>query len=1043
MKKLYSILFSVSTMGFLLILFAVALAAATFIENSYGSEAARAIVYNSWWLELIMVLLAVNLAANVIRYKLYRKGKLTMGIFHLSFILILIGAGVTRYFGYEGMMHIREGATSSVMESQEQYFNVTAEYGGEKKSAHSLFLVTSNAKDQVAEDINIGGKKISVRSVDYLQQAGQSLEPAENGSPVVEVVYPSGGQMQSEFLQPGGVMQIKNVTLGLDADADVQFSLTADTLRMVSKDSVANVDMTGKNSTMFAPGKSIVCAEKSIYSVRGSAFVIRRFLSSGVISAVPAEGAQTGTGALKIELSDNQKQEQVTVWTLQENKGPKYEGSIGGVKIAMWVGPKEIALPFSLTLKDFILDRYPGSNSPSSYASIVTLTDKEEGVTKDFRIFMNNVLKHRGYRFYQSAYDPDEKGTILSVNHDTWGTGITYAGYFFLFLGIILSIFNPSGFFFKLMKKVSADTAGELKNERIKGSAGSRTSLKNKNLRGKGLILLFLLSSFRAGAASSAPAPVPKDIAKEFSTVWVQDHDGRIKPFTTLAYEGVMKFSRSESLFDQNPEQVVLGMSVHPAQWQNVAMIAVNDSKLEEKLGVKGNKASYHDFFDSQGNYKLAEDIQSAYAKNPAFRGKYDNNVIKVDERLNVVFQLFNGDMFRFFPSPDPNDLNWYSPNSRLPSVAAGDSSFIKNSFKNFISALNSGNMGEAKKIITSIKDYQFKYGARLIPGKAKGNLEILYDHVNIFKLLSSWFVLFGFILLFLFFRSLFKGTPLPSLGMKIVVAGLVTGFVVQSAGLIIRGYISGHMPWSNGYESMIYIAWAGMLAGLIFARRNPMVLGAAAVLSGLTLFVAQMSWLNPEITNLVPVLKSYWLTIHVAIITASYGFLGVSAIIGLLNLIMAGFHNKSGIERVNVTIVRMTAINQAAMILGLYFLTIGTFIGGIWANESWGRYWGWDPKETWSLITIIVYTFITHMRLIKGFRGWFAVNFGSIVGMISVLMTYLGVNYYLSGLHSYGSGEGLQFPVILIVVFVIIGIVAYLAKKRGIELKKDVEFGE
>jgi cytochrome c-type biogenesis protein CcsB len=198
------------------------------------------------------------------------------------------------------------------------------------------------------------------------------------------------------------------------------------------------------------------------------------------------------------------------------------------------------------------------------------------------------------------------------------------------------------------------------------------------------------------------------------------------------------------------------------------------------------------------------------------------------------------------------------------------------------------------------------------------------------------------------------------------------------------------------------------------------------------------MSWLNPEITNLVPVLKSYWLTIHVAIITASYGFLGVSAIIGILNLLLADLQNQRNRQRISATIVRMTAINQASMILGLYFLTIGTFIGGIWANESWGRYWGWDPKETWSLITILVYSFITHMRWIPGFRGWFAVNLGSVVGLVSVLMTYLGVNYYLSGLHSYGSGEGLQFPIVLIIVFIVIGIIAFFAKKRGTVIEQD-----
>jgi cytochrome c-type biogenesis protein CcsB len=215
------------------------------------------------------------------------------------------------------------------------------------------------------------------------------------------------------------------------------------------------------------------------------------------------------------------------------------------------------------------------------------------------------------------------------------------------------------------------------------------------------------------------------------------------------------------------------------------------------------------------------------------------------------------------------------------------------------------------------------------------------------------------------------------------------------------------------------------------------MVLAAAAILSGLTLFVAQMSWLNPEITNLVPVLKSYWLAIHVAIITASYGFLGVGAIIGVVNLLMAASQNETNRGRITLTIEQLTFINEAAIILGLYFLTIGTFLGGIWANESWGRYWGWDAKETWSLISVLLYGFISHMRLIPGFRGWYAFNLASVLGLLSVLMTYLGVNYYLSGLHSYGSGEGLQFPIVLVVVFGFVGIMAFLAKKKENKFKE------
>jgi cytochrome c-type biogenesis protein CcsB len=267
-----------------------------------------------------------------------------------------------------------------------------------------------------------------------------------------------------------------------------------------------------------------------------------------------------------------------------------------------------------------------------------------------------------------------------------------------------------------------------------------------------------------------------------------------------------------------------------------------------------------------------------------------------------------------------------------------------------------------------------------------------------------------------------------------------LAGFLLHTFGLATRGYIAGHMPWSDGYESMIYIAWAGMLAGLIFARKNPMVMGAAALLSGLTLFVAQMSWLNPEITNLVPVLKSYWLAIHVAVITGSYGFLGVSAIIGLLNLILASMVNPENKERVQRNIRHMTWINEAAMTLGLYLLTIGTFLGAIWANESWGRYWGWDPKETWSLVTILVYAFITHMRLMPGYRGWFALNLASVIGLLCVLMTYLGVNYYLTGLHSYGSGSASSFPVALVVVIAIDGAIAFKANSNTskIDLKED-----
>jgi cytochrome c-type biogenesis protein CcsB len=209
----------------------------------------------------------------------------------------------------------------------------------------------------------------------------------------------------------------------------------------------------------------------------------------------------------------------------------------------------------------------------------------------------------------------------------------------------------------------------------------------------------------------------------------------------------------------------------------------------------------------------------------------------------------------------------------------------------------------------------------------------------------------------------------------------------------------------------MVYVAWATMLAGYIFTKRSRVVLPATALLSTLTLFVAHLSWMDPEITNLVPVLKSYWLTIHVAVITASYGFLGLGAFLGLINLLLISLKTKSNINIVKRQVDELSVINELTLTIGLYLLTIGSFLGAVWANESWGRYWGWDPKETWAFITILVYTFILHMRLIPNFRNLFTFNFASILGIASVLMTYFGVNYYLSGLHSYAGAESVPVP--------------------------------
>jgi cytochrome c-type biogenesis protein CcsB len=279
------------------------------------------------------------------------------------------------------------------------------------------------------------------------------------------------------------------------------------------------------------------------------------------------------------------------------------------------------------------------------------------------------------------------------------------------------------------------------------------------------------------------------------------------------------------------------------------------------------------------------------------------------------------------------------------------------------------------------------------------------------------------------------KGRKETSLFVKILGSLLLAGFLFHTLGLGLRWYIAGHAPMSNGYESMTFISWAILLAGFIFSRKSAFTLSAAAVLAGMTLMVAHMSFMDPEITNLVPVLKSYWLTLHVSVIVSSDGFLGVGAILSLINLILLSLSNDNNRNRISATIDELTVINFKTLTIGLYLLTIGTFLGAVWANESWGRYWGWDPKETWSLITIIIYSIVIHSRRIPGMKDIFTFNLISLFAFSSVLMTYFGVNYYLSGMHSYASGDPVPVPTFVyaaVIVLVAISLLAYTKYKTA-----------
>ncbi len=970
-------------MAFIFLALAFSMAIATFIESSYGTPTARALVYSAHWFELLWGLFALNLINNLIRYRFFTVKRFPLGLFHISFLVMILGAAITRYFSFEGSMHIRENQSSNYILSSEDYFY--AGFGDQQKEMTVRFSEITPKQFSTSFDVN--GTKVKVKTTGFIENAERKAIPSDSGEPIIDFVFatPGGQGMQSYMFSIGDVLNHPGFTAGFNVPQQymVNFFLQDGQLFMTSVAPLEETTMATQETITLNAGDTIQVKPMFLYGFGDYRFLIRNYLPSASFTAVKSQN-ETNEDAVFVEISDGINKQTVPVFGHSLAVPDTVPVPLGNGVLKLAYGAMPVGLPFSIYLRDFQLDRYPGSQSPSSFASEVVLLDPEQGINENLRIFMNNTLTHRGFKFFQSSYDTDEKGTILSVNHDFWGTWISYLGYFLLFVGIFTALINKHSYFQFLAQK--------LKNSAVKV-----------------LLVLVLLgagvfgANAQGGMAAAIP-PIDKNVVDEFSRLWVQGVDGRIEPISTLTSEIVRKITHKSSLYGKSSDEVVLGMMTHPEIWRTMPMVLVGDKVLAQQLGAQGKYIPVESLFDEQGNYRIIEPVRAAYAKAPAFRNRIEKEYINLDERVNICFMVFQGSMFNVYPRAT-KEQSWYAPGATATEYSGGDSIFVKSGFQLFLQSIIENNNQNALQILQALENFQLKYGAYLLPGETKRNIEIFYNKVNPFKRIFPYYLMFGFLLLVVLLINIFRQKPLPRFIKYGFLAVIVVMFLVHTVGLILRWYISGHAPWSNGFESVVYVAWAVMLAGLIFGRKYPLVIGTAAFLSGIALFVAHLSWMNPEVTNLVPVLKSYWLTIHVAIITASYGFLGLSTFLGVLTMILFVMRNQQNKSRVSGFIEQLTTINEMSATVGLYALTFGTFLGGVWANESWGRYWGWDPKETWALITVVVYSFIVHMRLIPGLKGVFNYNFASILGFASVMMTYFGVNYYLSGLHSYGKG--------------------------------------
>ncbi len=1010
MKKIANFLFSFSFMGFLFFVMAFAMAVATFIESSYGSAASRGVIYNAWWFELILVLLGINLMVNFFRSKLYSKSRFTIGLFHLSFVIIVLGAGITHYFSFEGMMHIREGNTSNSMLSADDF--MTIEYGGQKIQKKVLFSKFKTG--ELNTDISTDGQRLRFKSIGFVKNARKIPAEHPSGSELIDLVVSAGQGMQSFVFRKNDHIDLGGTVIAYEnPDSNIRFYNEGGKLFLVSDLPMQLRSMTGGETEDLPVNQPVEVQFRHLYSFDGCILLVKNFYEHAILRVTSDLSGNSREDAVLVEVSDGKTKTVVNVFGRHGLEGKPTAIRMGNTGVKISYGAIPVELPFALKLRDFQLERYPGSESPSSFASELTLVDKEKGIEKDIRVFMNNALKHRGYRFYQSSYDQDEQGTILSVNADGLGTTVTYTGYAMLFLGIILSLLNKNSYFSLLIRR-----------------------LKQSSKAMAVLVVAILLGSSQVRASEATLAGIPeldRQLVKDFSGLWVNGHDGRIEPVSTLASEILRKISRRSSIGGKSADEVMLSMYLYPELWKTVPLVKVSNKQVLAQLGSKGSRLAISEFFDEAGNYRIAGQVQAAYAKMPAFRNHVDKEFIYVDERVNVCFMVFRGQRFSLFPTGSSKDP-WLTPGSKAKGLPATDSLFVTRGFELLKESVAGKGTTDARRIIAGIAAFQEKFAKNLLPSASRKKVEIFYNNFKPFKRVFPVYLLFGFTLLFVLFLNIFRQKNINRYLKYVLVGFIILGFLIHTGGMALRWYASGHAPWSNGYESMIYVAWAAMLAGLIFGRKYPMVVGTAAFMSGITLFVAHLNWMNPEITNLVPVLKSYWLLVHVAVITASYGFIGLSAFLGFLVLILFSIANENNKNNIRKFVKQLTTINEMAVIVGLYMLTIGTFLGAIWANESWGRYWGWDPKETWSLITIVLYAFISHMRLIPSLKGVYNYNFASVIGFTSVLMTYFGVNYYLNGLHSYGQGTAgsVHWAVYLSVIIVAaLMFVSYLKSKK------------
>lgn len=634
-------------------------------------------------------------------------------------------------------------------------------------------------------------------------------------------------------------------------------------------------------------------------------------------------------------------------------------------------------LPFSITLNQFEIIYYKGTLAPMDFISHISVADKDCHRQIQGKVSMNHIFSYQHYRFYQSGYSEDNEGSVFSVSHDPYGIGITYAGYTLLLLSTVFFFFSPQSRFRQLLK----------------------SPLLHRSLTVILLLFAFSLNSNFLKANSPSPKVLPREVAEHFGDLYIL-YNNRICPLQTFARDFTIKLYGSSSYKGLTPEEVLTGWLFYYDSWKNEPIIRIKSNEARKLLEIEGNYARLKDYISTINEYKL-EKMMNHIRSGEQVTDK--RSIEEADEKFNIINLVCTGAMMKIFPCRNiaGKTLEWYSQSDQLPQDMDNDKwVFIRKSMSYVNEMIVMKKYNDACLLLEKIKKYQQKECDGLLPADNKFKAEKIYNQFDYSKSVAMACICIGLICFIYYCHCMASQKRTSRKAIIILNILLWIVFTYLSAAICLRGYVSNHLPLSNGFETMQFMAWCTLLLTFLLQRKFAMLLPFGFLLCGLTLMVSMLGESNPQITQLMPVLQSPLLSIHVVVIMIAYSLLAFIMLNGVTAVIL---HQSQ--KECKEQIERLQIISQIILYPAIFLLAIGIFIGAVWANVSWGRYWGWDPKEVWALITMLVYALALHPRSLPWFHRTMFFHVFCITAFITVLITYFGVNFLLGGMHSYANG--------------------------------------